>query len=342
MAVQRPVSSPPTPNVRALRLDDKPRSGTAPLQRRLCFAGRFVTLRCDPALAPLLAAFAPLPDIPRKDDARDAVLAFRSLETSSNLAAGLERLPTGICEAADGTAFLRRHDIRAIEWAQPGPPAALGLAATVSAASTGEMRASPGHFALAAWLCGPDKQMLHCAGIARKGRAALLLGVGGSGKSTTAVAAVASGWSYLGDDLCILANNTKQPTLHSLFASAKLTPQTDARLGLADWATLGNTAIGKRVVLLPESCSFLPSAPLAALIAVRPSADGQVRTAPLPRTAAVRALTLAAAQATTARARPAHWLQLAAATAAVVPAWQLEVGWDITAVIGALDRLIDD
>jgi hypothetical protein len=61
---------------------------------------------------------------------------------------------------------------------------------------------------------------LHAAAIGTKAGAVLLIGRGGSGKSTTALLALKSGFSYLADDYCAVAIQP-QPTVYSLFSSAK-------------------------------------------------------------------------------------------------------------------------
>ena len=61
----------------------------------------------------------------------------------------------------------------------------------------------------------------HAAAVGQMGSGALLVGKGGSGKSTSALGSLASGWRYIGDDYCLLALNGI-PQIHSLCTSAKL------------------------------------------------------------------------------------------------------------------------
>ncbi|MCI0492231.1 MAG: hypothetical protein L0Z07_04765 [Planctomycetes bacterium] len=61
----------------------------------------------------------------------------------------------------------------------------------------------------------------HAAAVGRGGQGVLLVGRGGSGKSTTAIACVDAGMEYVGDDY-VLLTRTPRPTAHSLYQSAKI------------------------------------------------------------------------------------------------------------------------
>lgn len=71
------------------------------------------------------------------------------------------------------------------------------------------------------WFGHEQKQLLHAAAVGYPKGGVLLVGRGGSGKSTTALAALQAGLSYAGDDYCLLEPGP-QPRVHSLYSSAKL------------------------------------------------------------------------------------------------------------------------
>lgn len=73
------------------------------------------------------------------------------------------------------------------------------------------------------WFGCEQKQLLHAAAVGYPDGGVLLVGRGGSGKSTTALAALQAGLSYAGDDYCLLEAGL-QPQVHSLYNSAKLNP----------------------------------------------------------------------------------------------------------------------
>ena len=64
--------------------------------------------------------------------------------------------------------------------------------------------------------------LIHAGAVGCRDKGVLLVGKGGSGKSTSALASMLKGWSYLSDDYCLLATEGL-PRVFSLYNSAKLT-----------------------------------------------------------------------------------------------------------------------
>jgi hypothetical protein len=89
---------------------------------------------------------------------------------------------------------------------------------------------APFLFLLHWWLADRGLQVVHAAGVGFDGRGALLVGPGGSGKSSTALACVRADGRYVGDDYCALEPGDR-PLAHRLFATAKAD---DASLGRLD------------------------------------------------------------------------------------------------------------
>lgn len=83
--------------------------------------------------------------------------------------------------------------------------------------------ASPLRAVLQWGLNRPDHLLVHAGAVGTAGRAALLTGPSGTGKSTTAVAALLAGYDCLGDDYVFLHIGGSQPLVHSLYPTAKLT-----------------------------------------------------------------------------------------------------------------------
>ncbi len=74
---------------------------------------------------------------------------------------------------------------------------------------------------LSAWLATQGSYYLHAAAVGRADGGVLIVGKGGSGKSTTALACLDGGLEVVGDDYCLLSN-VMPPYVSSLYSVAKL------------------------------------------------------------------------------------------------------------------------
>lgn len=71
------------------------------------------------------------------------------------------------------------------------------------------------------WLGAQGDVLLHAAAVSSGGIGVLIVGRGGSGKSTTALACLSAGMDYLGDDYCAVTLG-ERVRVHSLFCTAKV------------------------------------------------------------------------------------------------------------------------
>jgi hypothetical protein len=74
----------------------------------------------------------------------------------------------------------------------------------------------------AGWARAVGGFLVHAAGAGISGDGVLLTGPSGSGKSTTALACLARGMSFAGDDFVMLARSADGVNLHAVFSSAKI------------------------------------------------------------------------------------------------------------------------
>jgi hypothetical protein len=210
-----------------------PAGGGAPAgpgAARLRWGGAVVAIRCaGPALgAAVLPAFAHLAE----DGAPGGAPPDLRIHVAGGEAAGPAAPRGGGWGPLDR---LHYRDARyQIHHAPGGPLSAIDLAGGVAAVwfPDGPLpnweRAAPLRTVLNWWLERRGAHLVHAAALAAGGRAVLLAGRGGAGKSATAVAALLGGAGYLADDYCVVESGSPA-AVSSLFATAKL----DARaLGL--------------------------------------------------------------------------------------------------------------
>lgn len=132
------------------------------------------------------------------------------------------------------------------------------------------------------WLvAGRQRHMVHAGAVASEAGGALLIGRSGSGKSTSAVSSVFAGdLDYVSDDLA-LVDCSDEPTVFSLYATAKLDPRTLELLpGLFDGWHDGLEATEDKVVvrltaITPER--LRRCAPIRAIICPRVVGSGRSR-----------------------------------------------------------------
>ena len=253
-------------------------------------------------------------------------------------------LASGIHQGSDGALAVVQRGPSSVELFVPEAPPRLKLIASPAALESGDLRAHPGNYAISSWIASPSMRTVHAGAVALGGRGVLLLGVGGRGKTTTALACARDGFSFMGDDLCIVeagdALTGRPPFVHGMFATAKLNPDSRTRLDASNWTELGTTPKGKNVVRVPEKLGFAHSVPLAVIVAVRAGQGMRTETRRLDPRDAFRQLILAAKQGTPGSV-PTQWFSAAAAVAREVPVFELNLTWDLDRVTSTVRGIVD-
>jgi len=95
-------------------------------------------------------------------------------------------------------------------------------------ATTVHERAAPFRPILHWWSGTVERALIHGAAVGVGSGAALIVGKGGSGKSTTALTCLAAGLDYLGDDY-VMVQAGPAPLVYGLYGTAKLDPDNTAR-----------------------------------------------------------------------------------------------------------------
>ncbi|MGI9178222.1 MAG: hypothetical protein ACR2IT_10245, partial [Pirellulales bacterium] len=306
---------------------------------RINVAGQTVEVTGDGAVAGFRPAFCRL-EVPGSGHA-DALLHVATAADPCQAAGPLE---VGLNRFADGSFAVLRTAPPMFEVFRPadvslGRLPQLELVVSPEAAAAGDVLAQPGHVAIAAWLAAQGSCLMHAAGVAIDGRGVMLVGAGGRGKTTTALAATLRGFSYLGDDLCIVSPDPSGQgghLLQGLYATAKLNPDTREHLGLAGWPVLGTTPQGKAVASLPPAIAFACSVPLVAIVHVNAFAIDGPRVARLSHGEAVRQLGTASGPMLRTAGPSGKWLRMLAMLARDVPVLSLSLDWDLDRVVASL------
>ena len=299
-------------------------------------AGRTLTVSGDAGVASVGPAFAGIVD--RGGGPAHATL---EIETADDPAgrdqwrdheAGTYRYP-------DGALAVISRGPSSVETFVPGPMPRMHVAASAEALVSGDLRGQPANRSIAAWLGSPTVQLVHGAAVAVDGHGVLIVGVSGRGKTTTALACARAGFSYLGDDMCVIETGSVDrgvpARVHGIYATAKLNSDSRERLDAHDWLPLGTTSRGKAAVALPPGIRFGRSAELVAVLGVR--ADGRAIGPP-------RRVTTRAAMGMLAATRllqPGLWIRAAGAIAREVPAYEMGLEWDLDRVVAGVRSVVE-
>jgi len=210
----------------------------------------------------------------------------------------------------------------------------------LEAISTWEI-AAPFRTLLHWWAADQGLQLVHAAAVGHADGGLLLVGRGGSGKSTTALACLAGSLGYVGDDYCLVEGG-ERPWIHGLYLSGKGNARTaellpDLRHAFQHAAY---SIDGKSVVFADEirPASVLAGCPLQAIVVPRIEGGSTSRVEPIAAVDALRALA------------PSTLLQLPGGRAGGlgrlaglvrrVPAWRLGIGDDPASAVPVLADLL--
>lgn len=203
---------------------------------------------------------------------------------------------------------------------------------------------SPVQGLLSAWLSLRGCYFLHAAAVGDTEGGVLIVGKGGSGKSTTTLACLEQGLGVVGDDYCLLSD-ASPPYVYSLYSIAKLVSAPELH-GLHRYtpAVLNpqRSAGDKALIALNEHApeKLLPGFPVRAILI--PQITGLSETRLVPGTAAAALKALA----------PSSVLQFPSATPVAlramaelvkqVPCYTLELGTNLEMIPVVIQRLLEE
>ncbi len=249
--------------------------------------------------------------------------------------------PSGFHRARDGRHFVAVTD---------GPPMVVGLRSSENLAVSwiDDVAHEPPYTSFrplaeifSAWFPTQGLVLLHAAAVGDADGVVLLVGDGGSGKSTTAVLCSQAGLGFLADDFCLLEPGAS-PRVHSIYRSAKLRPDSAHRLpGVG--ASARDSSCDDHFFLVDEEATIVHAA-VRAIVAVRPSTDptGAPR---LERATQDESFPLLLPTALKVPTGGTHayrqWLQAAHTITRRLPAFVLELTWDTERVVELVRHVLD-
>jgi hypothetical protein len=143
---------------------------------------------------------------------------------------------------------------------------------------------------LAWWAAANGLALVHAAAVSARGQAVLLVGRGGTGKSTTSLAARQAGWTLLGDDY-VIVDPGPPPVAYALYGQAKANDRSVALAQVGEATRTGVFVHDKHVIALEPLVGADCSAPIVAVCAMQPPEPGTAPDlTPLPAVAVARAL----------------------------------------------------
>lgn len=185
--------------------------------------------------------------------------------------------------------------------------------------------------------------ILHCAAIGRSGRAALVVGHAGAGKSTLALTALGAGWSYFGDDY-VLVSADPEPRCFRIYRSAKWvrTASTLPAWISRDGGMAADSVNRKRMTFFDETSPALAEENSAVTLVVRPKIDPSLA-APTMAAANPRVLAMGGVLSTMAQSHVLNAPIFAPLTAIArrVPCRELRLSTDLVANLDLLGNNLD-
>lgn len=191
------------------------------------------------------------------------------------------------------------------------------------------------------WMSGRGRQLIHAAAVGTADGGVLLVGRGGVGKSTTALACLSAAMAYAGDDY-IAFQMEPTPIAHSLYSSGKLAPDALARLPhlLPAISTPGRPGEEKAVLFLHEHYpqQIRPSLPIRAVLL--PRVTDRLETTIVRTSAGAALIALAPSTIFWLPHAGERALQAMAALLQRVPSYVLYVGTDLAQVPAVIADLL--
>lgn len=204
-------------------------------------------------------------------------------------------------------------------------------------------RASPIRQILHWWMATRGQQQVHGGAVGRPDGGVLLVGRGGSGKSTCALASLTSTLRYAGDDYTAVSLEPR-PWVHSLFSTGKVDPDNLRRVPHLESALSNpeSLATEKAVVFVDQHFPDRPIEGFPLMAIVLPTITGGRNTRVVPTSRATALAAVAPSTVFQLHTAGSQVLRYMTDLVGRVPAYVLELGTDVSATPNVILSLLDD
>ena len=216
-------------------------------------AGRLISCHADSDTKKLLRAF----DLAHEncEYSVDLTLNFTFDETSLAKAFDAPRADSALLRRGHEHAWISRFPRHAETLLLSSHPRAR-LFVDHEASHDSTITARPAIASVSAWATHNEMFPSHASAVSREDDGLLLVGEGGRGKTTTALALAMCGWNLIADDRCFVNAQDEALMVHGLYKTTIVSPDVAGRFPELLGEHIGVTSEGKIATYLPTQIAF--------------------------------------------------------------------------------------